>query len=192
MFRGVHDIMRIFNDLEGVDCVDTLQQHIDSANAQAKPIWDDLEAPFSMRLARCQLILDPVVNQIAEAGSWRRSAVPASIGDRLDQIFHRHYNQDNLSLIGCADSSAYEVQDGYARDVVSLLRATNTGYAARAMVVLGKVYGSTAIPLLSISSVSALWNLVNSAFYKKQLSLVSLVSQLVGCLTDACTRYIDG
>ena len=175
ILRGISDILRIFNHLEEVDSADILQQNIDNANAQAKLIWDDLEVPFSMRLVRCQLILNPVVNQVAKRRAEEHVAVPASVAEHLDDIFHRHYNRSNFSLIGCADSSAYEVQEKYAREIVSQLRKIDLGCAARATVVLGKVYGSTAIPLLSISSVSALWDLANSTFYKKQLSLVSSV-----------------
>jgi hypothetical protein len=175
ILRGISDILRIFNYLEEVDSVGTLQQDINDANAQAKLIWDDLEVPFSMRLVRCQLILGPVVSQVAKKEAETHVAVPASVAECLDDIFHRHYNKGNFSLIGCADNSAYGVQENYAGEIVSQLRKISPECATRATVVLGKVYGSTGIPLLSISSVSALWDLANSAFYKKQLSLVSPV-----------------
>ena len=143
------------------------------ANDSAELIWEDEDIPFSTRVIRCEEILDPVVNQnLMHSGPVME--VPETIVSELGRLFRKFYNKtSDLLLIGQTHERAYEVQDKYAREVAEILGAVDARHKSRAITRLQKVYGRGSMPLLCVSSVSGLWRLCRSPFYRKQTALVS-------------------
>jgi hypothetical protein len=173
MYRGVEDILMIFNDAKAAPVSD-VRKLLKKANAKAAPIWMDREVSFLDRQAKCNEILDPVIrkNSSSMVGSFEQ--VPSAVVGGLNNAFKRFYPTfDELLLIGRTDEQAYEAQDGYAVEVAKILGAVNRGYESRAITRLRKAYGRASLPLLCISSVSGIWELCRSAFYRKLVYLVS-------------------
>jgi hypothetical protein len=173
MFRAIEDILMIFNDAAAVPPLD-IRKSLRNANTRAAPLWRDEAVPFIERQAACREILNPVIkmNTVSKAGNFK--AVPFSIVDEIDNIFRHFYSEpDLLLLIGRTDERAYKVQDKYGRVVATLLGTVDSAYESRAITRLRKAYGRGALPLLSMSSASGIWQLCRSSFYKKQIYLVS-------------------
>lgn len=173
--RGLYDMAAIFssgNPPPGEE----IRHQLDAVNVIAKKVWGDRGKSLSGRMYQCQRFLAPVIEFVHPVRSATYDGVPMEITGELDGLFTRHYKPEHYLLIGCADDRAYEIQDRYAQDVADLLGLMDKPYQSRGLVFLGRVYGCTAIPLLSMSSVSAMWGVCCSSFYKRQLSLVSMVS----------------
>lgn len=181
LLGAMEDLIVIFNDSEAAPATE-VRQRIDAANAKAAPVWEDGMVPLSDRSRKCREILDPalrVKTKRPETSSQDFKPAPVCVGGKLSQIFKEHYGKsDALMLIGRTDNRAYEVQDRYEREVGEVLGKLKPQYESRAITRLGKVYGRGSLPLLCMSSVWGLWRLCQSAFYTRQLSLVSLVRPL--------------
>lgn len=145
------------------------------ANEAAAPVWNDSRMSFGDRRAKCEEIWEPVLTRIFSTPENTANATPSEIMQKLDEIFQNHYHPGNYHLIGRADEESYDVQERYANEVSELMASIRNEYGARALARLGKAYGCSSIPLLSKSSVKALWELCNSSYYKQQLSMVSFV-----------------
>lgn len=189
--RGIEDILIIFNDAPAPQATE-VQENLDEANAIAAPLWNDDSKPLSARQTECRRILDPVIFAALAFKSGRFYSVPVAMSEDLNKVFRKHYTSDKFLLIGRNTEEAYNAQDAYAREVGRLLGTTKRRLQSRAIVRLGKAYGRTSIPLLSMASVSALWQISKSSFYKRQLSLVSPVCWLACCPTDSRLRSISG
>ena len=102
---------------------------------------------------------------------------PASIEKELNAIFHQHYDApEKYLLFGCTGDEAYDIQDKYALSMVALLRTIDVWYVSKAHLCLRKMYGRGApLPLLCRSSIEAMWKVCKSSYYRRQISLVSLV-----------------
>lgn len=175
--KGMQDILVIFNSTPALP-MSEVQDRIDEANAIAEPLWNDPTASLQTRRDQCRQILVPVLNQnLTVPASWI-AGTPSNISADLTRVFRRHYSHEKLLLIGGNSKEAYEVQDRYARDVALLLGSVRHRWGSRAISCLAMAYGRNTIPLLCMSSVSALWRLCSSPFYKRQLSLVSSVCLL--------------
>ena len=177
IFRGLVDIMRIFNSSKAED-PSVVKAHLKKANQEAAPVWNDPTIPFTIRVERCKEILDPVVrmNHIDE-GEGEFLGIPPSIIKELNRVYKKFYDgADKRILIGQTHEEAYDVQDGYVRKVAHLLRKQDSRFQSRAITCLGRVYGRNAIPLLTVSSVADLWYICQSSFYKRVVSLVGLSS----------------
>ena len=173
LFRGITDMANILKSHPALP-VATARELISQANDKTEPIWNDQGKPFVTRLAECAAILRPVVRRNVPKEPGNFISLPQEVVQSLDEVFRKHYKTDEgFLLIGRADEDAYRIQDLYARDVGSALGLIRSSYESRAITQLGKVYGSTSIPLLCDSSVSALWEVCRSSFYKNQLFLVS-------------------
>lgn len=174
LFHGIKAILTVFNDSYAED-PSRIQNLLDEANSEAALVWLDKETPFLVRQERCRSILSPVLKlNKPEGETFTRAS--KSVTDELSRIFNRVYTtSDELLLIGRTDEEAYKVQDEYAVQVGALLEPMGPHYKSRAITTLQRVYGQGSLPLLCISSVSGIWQLCWSAFYKKQISLVSLL-----------------
>jgi len=173
LFKGLEDISVIFNDVKA-ERPGRVRKLLEEANDKAAPVWNDHRIPFLERQARCKAILDPVI-ELNAASEFRFSAFPKSTVAELDKLFKQFYSEPaKVLLIGRTCKHAYEVQDRYATAVASLLGTVSRAYESRAAVCLRKVYGRNSIPLLSISSVSGLWELCKIPLYRAISSLVSL------------------
>jgi hypothetical protein len=173
IFRAIEDVLMIFNDADAVPAAH-VQELLEEANSKAAPLWWDEATPFVDRQAACRKILDPIIkmNSAVKVHEFRK--VPFSIVDEIDNIFRHFYSEpDLLLLIGRTDERAYKVQDKYGRVVATLLGTVDSAYESRAITRLRKAYGRGALPLLSMSSASGIWQLCRSSFYKKQIYLVS-------------------
>ena len=191
LFRGIQDILVIFNSSPAAP-VPEVRDLLNEANAEAAVVWNDEDLPFPARWVACTEILQGVVKQNETFTAGNFEGVPEATVERLSKIFRRHYPQEKFLLMGCADEEAYEVQEGYAREVARLLGTKSKSFESRATTRLGKAYGRTALPLLCMSSVSALWKVCQSPFYKSQISLVSSVCSHVSLLTDSRPSSTSG
>jgi hypothetical protein len=187
----MEDILIIFNHAEAAPA-QAMQSVIDVANNQAERIWKDKSKTFTARRAECDAVLSPVIklNFLAPPGKFNRP--PSSITGKLDELFRNHYGPDELLMIGQATEEAYHVQDLYARELSTMLGTIRDSYASRAITSLGKMYGKTSIPLLSIASVSWLWEVCQSCYYKRQLSMVRLARSQVNQSADSPSSFING
>jgi len=166
--------MTIFIAVEPKD-TSVIEAYLKEANEKAAPLWRNQGTPFATKVKQCREIVDPVLlmndptNQEGEL-----EGIPLELVAMLDEIFKKYYGTpDTLLLIGRTHDEAYKAQDGYSREVVRLLGDRNPWHGSRALTCLGKVYGSNSIPLLTLSSVSGLWQMCQSAFHRNNLSLVS-------------------
>ena len=182
--RGIENILIIFNSADAAPGLE-MRRLMDEANDQAGPIWDDATQPFADRRAECDEIVRPVLEMNLSGGPGEFNPLPSSAVETLDKLFRKHYQRRNFLLIGQANGEAYRVQDLYAREVATALGLIRDSYGSRATSFLGKVYGRTSIPLLSMASVSAFWEICNSPYYKRQLSLVSSVHSYAGQGVDS-------
>jgi hypothetical protein len=172
--RGIGDIFVIFKKSTS-DSMPEVRASLARANKAAAPVWNDSQRSFGDRRAKCEAIWKPVSDGILSAPRNTAGAMPSKIVWYIDEIFNKYYHSENYHLIGRADEESYGVQEQYANEVSARLASIKNEYGARALVCLGKAYGRSSIPLLSESSVGALWDLCCTSYYQKQLSVVSLV-----------------
>ena len=184
LYRGLRDIWSIFNTAGAISPAEILQR-LEEANTEAVKVWSDEDRPFVTRLETCKTIIDPVANLILPSTSVTFNPIPEKVAGGLDTIFAKHYNPGNYLLIGRTEHEAQEAQRRYAQEVAILLGLEYKPYETRALFYLGRVYGCTSIPLLSLGSVLAMWDLCRSPFYRRQLSLVSIVSLCIIHSIDA-------
>jgi hypothetical protein len=174
LHKAIEDILIIFNDADAPSPADA-EQALQMANEKAEPLWKNEETPFPERQAQCQEILRPILELYMKEKPGEFHPVSDLVANGLNQIFKKHYNTPGkFLLIGRTDDQAYQVQDGYAREVAAFLGRNLGGpREARTIIMLRKAYGRGTLPLLCMSSASALWELCQSSFYRRQLFLVS-------------------
>ena len=178
------DLLIIFNDSEAVPPGEILAD-LHRANLAARSIWNDRKKSLTVRWTECDRILGPVIGRNLTAKRMGFVPIPLAASRGLDEVFLKHYGTpDGHMLIGKAQEASYDVQDLYALEVGKLLGSFQQKYRSRAITQLGKAYGRSSMPLLSISSVAALWKMCKSKYYRDQLSLVGLTYPCVGQLTD--------
>jgi hypothetical protein len=182
--RGIENILIIFNSANAAPGLE-MRELMDEANNRAGPIWNDTTRTFAARRAECDNILRPVLAMNLLGGPGAFNPLPSSAVNTLDMLFRKHYERHRFLLIGQANENAYCVQDLYAREVATALGSIRDSYGSRVTSFLGKVYGRTSIPLLSMASVSAFWEICKSPYYKRQLSLVSSVHSYAGQGVDS-------
>lgn len=183
--RGLEDILVVFHSSDAVP-VQKIRKLVDQANRQAEPIWNDEERNFATRSAECNAILRPalVQNALGDQGSF--NPLPISVAATLDDIFRKHYEHGNNCLsIGRAAEDAHNHQDAYAREAGRTLGLIRSSYESRTITSIGMAYGRTSMPFLCISSVRALWQVCQSSFYTRQLSLVSSAHIHAGKFADS-------
>lgn len=191
LYRGIADIVCIFDGADPALSVESLQKRLRDANDELEGILCDPTKPFEVQLRECRGIINPVVRTaIPEASGF--SGIPREAVERLDEIFSRWYQAKGLLLIGGTCDESYRIQESYASDIVELLEQINGGYASRALALLGKLYGRTSMPLLCESSIAALWDTCRSSFYRRQLSLVSSVKPGPDPLSDPSPSSTNG
>ena len=169
LLRGVDDIRFIFSTSEAPPVADVRRQ-IRTANEDAEVVW---QTPGRMRVDRmveCKAILSPALGAVPS--SLDGAKIPESLASRLDRIFAASY-AGGWAMIGRAEDEAYANQSRYAAEVEKVISSDRKNIKSRVIMRLGKAYGHTAIPLLSASSVSAVWDACRSDFYRRQLALVS-------------------
>ena len=147
------------------------KQMVDQVNSKAEVIWNHRDT-FRRRFRGCYQITLPAVKFVFPSPPSSYKGIKPSTWEELDEIFIKHYRDCWLS-IGQADDDAYEIQDRYMCDVADVLGLECKYFGSRAIVLLGKVYGRTAVPLLTKGSIEAMWKVCSSSFYKRQLFLVS-------------------
>lgn len=192
LWRGIEDNRALFTNSEPKYSLEAFREALDKANETARWFLNNPTTQLSEGWHRCEQITNAVYLTAQPVPGEGRFSFPKTLVPELEAVFRQHYNQENMLLIGGSDLEAYRVQDEYAQNVVSILSKEHPAYAVHALVILGKVYGRTSIPLLGVASVSLLWNLVKCDFYKDQLSLVRLDIPLVDGLADSPSRYTGG
>jgi hypothetical protein len=195
LMAGVMDILVIFNDARSISSTEA-RKLIESVNEQAGVVWRRRgSGGVTARLSYCRNFTSDAVRTVIASNSkdFRHETVPGSICERLDDVFAKHYGgPGGHLLIGRADDEAYAAQESYAVEVMNLLSSENDAWKARAAVRIGKVYGYTSLPLLSVSSIDGMWKACTSTFYKKQLSLVSSARPYIRNVSDFQASFIGG
>ena len=166
----------LFSDVEAPP-LDVCKQEFDDYNRQAGALWNNSRS-FSDRQKSCKRLLEVAVPSLGwipekvEDEDLRR--FPASLEGPLNAIFKEHYgSKDKWLLFGRTDEKAYDVQDRYALSVVRHLESVDTRYASKAWLSLRGLCGRGApLPLLCESSISAMWEVCNDSYYKRQVALV--------------------
>lgn len=175
LWRGITDIKAIFKEGEPQGSVDHYKERLDRVNSSAQWFFDNPESGLSDQLNQSERMSDFVFDAARSGNTGDSFPIPSSLVRPLQAAFCLHYNNNNMFLIGRADHEAYSVQEKYVEDVVSVLKKDYPGCAARALLVLGKAYGRSSIPLLSVASIATFWKLADSVFYKRQTNLVSSI-----------------
>ena len=171
-----------------------MQELLGEVNQRAEnEVWKRSKDGIAVRLSGCRVIVDPAVKMVMSMSKGRGyDAVPQSLGDKLDEVFTRHYQEDNYLLIGRTEDEAHAAQEGYAREVVNLLPCEPDCHRSRAMVRLGMVHGYPPIPLLCVRSIDAMWKACCSNFYARQLSLVRSTHPDAGYFSDFQPSFTGG
>jgi hypothetical protein len=179
LYRAIRTGIILFNNGEAPG-LEQCKREINDYNGKAEILWKS-SRKFSERRKTCESLLGMTVPSLryvkvnVHENDIRR--FPASIEKELNDIFDRHYDtREKCLLFGRTDDEAYKVQDGYALAVAGLLEKVDVRYASRVHVCLRKIYGRGApLPLLCSSSVKAMWEVCKGMYYKRQISLVSVM-----------------
>ena len=188
IYRGIYYLRVIFGEGPEEPLTEQSQHLLNEAKQQAQHIWEMRQRRFEERLAGCRDLFEPFVPENPPTGTQPTSP---TLWHQLDRIFVEYYGLQGNPLIGSVEDEAYKTRRRYARKVGSLL---GEGLGFRAVLWLQKIPGCTSLPLLTESSVSAMWKLCCSTFYKKQLSLVSVIlPRLTGphLLLNKLHRWIE-
>lgn len=176
LIRSFRTGIFIFSD-EGAPPVDHCKRKVEEYNSAAELLWRSPAKLFNRQQA-CEGLLSIAAPELKLADTLppkeNHKCFPASIEEELDKIFHQHYDTvDKYFLFGRADDEAYKVQDAYALAVASLLGCLDDRYEARVHLCLRATYGHGApLPLLSGSSITAMWEVCREQYYQSQISLV--------------------
>jgi len=175
LLQAVQTTVQVFCDadiLGARQCNRLLEDY----NVEAKAVWEREEDDLLARRRECKAISKKVFGEVDgfPAGSEIRP-VPRNAAAVLDSIFKAHYNSEKKRLLfGRADEKALEVQDRYGVAVAKALGKIDQRYGARATLHLRKRYGRGApLPLLSMASAEAMWEVCSSGFYRLQIRTVS-------------------
>lgn len=172
IFQGLTDISQVFTDAKAGG-VGVVKAHLAQANEDASPVWNSPKLHPLERLARCKEITDPVVELSGIDLKGNFLGIPTRLIGRLNKAFQRYYKGDQSLLIGQTHEEARGVQDQYGRAVARIVGEEDARFAARAIICFRKVHGRTSMPLLTISSVQGLWQMCQTSFYTRVISLVS-------------------
>ena len=176
LYRALWTGIVLFGDVEAPP-LDVCKQEFDDYNRQAGVVWNN-SLSFSDRQKSCQHLLAVTVPSLqwipenVEDDDLRR--FPSFIEGPLNAIFKEHYDSKEKWLsFGRTDEKAYNVQDHYALSVVRLLEGVDARCASKAWLCLRGIRGRGApLPLLCESSISAMWEVCNDSYYKRQITLV--------------------
>ena len=194
LLRAVQTTVQVFSsaDVPNAKCC---KEILEDYNRQAKRVWDQKGVDFSVRRRECNAIQAKLLGELDKFPDLPEvEPVPPKAAAVLDLIFKKHYNSEELCLLfGRTDDKALEVQDGYAVSIAGALRRVDRRYEARANLHLRKRYGRGApLPLLSMDSVEAMFEVCTSWFYHSQINTVSLAVGTVKTQTDVCISFIRG
>lgn len=177
LYRAISTELVLFSALEAPPLA-TCEKELIKYNQEAREIWNSSMSFFDRQQA-CEALLTKAVPSLQhvprhmEHYDLRR--FPTSFEGRLNAIFEEHYtSKDKWLLFGRTDKEAYDVQDRYAISVVEFFSDMDVQYASKACLSLRAIYGRGApLPLLCESSISAMWEVCQDSYYKRQLTLVS-------------------
>jgi hypothetical protein len=177
LYRTICTGIILFSDVEAPS-LDVCKKEFAEYNGRARAVWNSPKSFFDRQKA-CDVLLEAVVpscqyvRRSVEDEDLRR--FPTSISGQLNAIFEEHYDsKDKWLLFGRTEEKAYDVQDRYALSVVELLGDIDERYASRAYLCLRGLYGRGApLPLLCESSISAMWEVCQDSYYKRQITLAS-------------------
>ena len=190
LIRGVNDIRFMFNNEKGPSLWVT-RREIEEANAVAEPVWRDRQRARTTRMANCRRILSPVLMKVASHPV--DPIIPKCVLRRLDATFEQSYGGgDKPLLIGRAEEDAYVAQASYTDSIVLGLSSYHQYTKTRVLTCIGKAFGFTSIPILSVAFVDAMWGACKSKFYRRQLEMVSQTCLRIGVLADLRLSCIGG
>jgi hypothetical protein len=171
LIRGINDIRFMFSSKKGPSLRE-MRKDIEDANEDAKPLWQSRQKTRVARMAECRQKLAPVLSKMPSQAIHPK--IPGCVLGRLNAIFQDNYGAgDRFLLIGRAEDDAYDAQANYVDAVLRHLSSYHQFIKARVLSCIGKCYGLTSIPILSIASVNAIWKACRSEFYRRQLAMVS-------------------
>lgn len=177
VYRSLLTTVRVFCKVDAAT-VRRCKEAAEKYNQKAKPVWERKDKELLNRREECNTMERSFFCGLDKAPKiLELEAVPEVAARMLDGLFLKHYKSEELCLLfGCMEDAALEVQDGYALSVANALGDINWRYEARTHLYLRKRYGRGApLPLLSMASADAMWEVCMSYFYRVQISTVSLL-----------------
>lgn len=177
LYRAICTGIVLFSNIQAPP-LEVCEKEFAEYNREARAVWNS-STSFSSRQRACEQLLKTAVPSLqfaprnVEEDDLRR--FPTSIEGQLNAIFKEHYSsKDKWLLFGRTEEKAYDVQDRYALSVAELLGGIDARYASKACLCLRALYGRGApFPLLCESSISAMWEVCQDSYYKRQIALVS-------------------
>ena len=175
LLRAIQTTVRVFSDAK-VPGVRHCKQLVKDCNLEAEVLWKREGADFLARRAQCKAIHGRYFRELDQfPTSKEMQPVPPEAAAVLDSIFKKHYKTTELCLLfGRTEDKALDVQDAYGLSIAAAMRKIDSRYESRANLHLRKRYGrGAAMPLLSMASVEAMWEVCSSYFYRVQIRTVS-------------------
>lgn len=194
LLRAVQTTAQVFSDIEvptAKQCKRTLEKY----NREAKVVWEKEGVDFLDRRRECKAINARYFRELDKFPTPSEiKPVPPEAAAMLDLAFKTNYTSPDLFLLfGRTDDKAREVQDAYAASVATALRKLDERYEARAKLYLLGRYGRGApLPLLSMSSAEAMWEMCTSYYYNTQIGMVSLAAGRIKEYADAYISFTSG
>jgi len=194
LLRAVQITAQVFSDAE-VPTVRECRRILEKYNREAKLVWEKEGVDFLDRRRECKAINAKFFRELDRFPRPSEiKPVPPKAAAVLDSVFKMNYTSDDLFLLfGRTDDKALEVQDAYGLSVASALRKLDERYEARANLYLRRRYGRGApLPLLSMSSAEAMWEVCNSYYYVTQINTVGLAAGKIKAQANTYVSFISG
>ena len=163
---------------------------IEAYNMRAKQVCRREKENFMRRKQECSTIYEEELERLCRTTEVKDiEPVPKEAATKMDTIFKMHYrNLPDRLLLGRLDEISQLVNTAYAKHVAEALGKIDPRYEARAILCLHPLYGrGAALPLMTETSVEAMWEVCESYYYTVQLDTVSstpaVVKQTLRCLS---------
>ena len=163
---------------------------IEAYNTRAKQVCRREKENFMRRKQECSTIYEEELERLCRTTEVKDiEPVPKEAATKMDTIFKMHYrNLPDRLLLGRLDEISQLVNTAYAKHVAEALGKIDPRYEARAILCLHPLYGrGAALPLMTETSVEAMWEVCESYYYTVQLDTVSstpaVVKQTLRCLS---------
>jgi hypothetical protein len=177
LFRGMVDILMMFY-CDGSQNSSHVWTTLEKADAKAAAVWEDGEEPLGTRAAEYRATVRSVVDSNLPKERILQLVLP-SLAKRLREIFEKFYGtRDSLRLIGQTNDQAHKAQLDYINAIVDSMQEVAPKFTSHLVARFKEVRKRNSIPLLSVRSVSGLWQLCQSPFYRRVISLVSTLCRL--------------
>ena len=152
------------------------QKAIEVYNTRVQRVHRKEKEDSARRKQRCSAIYTEQFQDLRHPVEVRNLLpVPNEAVTEMDDVFEAHYRSlGECLLFGRMDEMSQLVNTAYAKQVAKALGKIDLRYQTRAILCLHPLYGKgAALPLMTHTSVEAMWNVCESYYYTVQLKTVS-------------------